>query len=426
MMNLLAGKRMGDAEALLVLDTLRDTLPRVLEREPLSAGTVIRACGQVSAAINEEEHLPLLLAIGFREEKAKRELAMVKEMLSEAYLRKRLARELGETETVFPGEGAGAGDVTLRRLPLGVLFHIAAGNADALPVFSVLEGLLTGNINLLKLPGGGDELSLILLERLMEAEPALREYVYVFDTPSEDVASMRKMADLADAIVIWGSDPAIRAVRTLAEPKTKIIEWGHKISFAYVSGDADDAALTDIAWHICDTEQLYCNSCQGIFLDTADDAGVLRFAKRFVHLLAEESARQKRAHDPFLRAQKTLELRTEELEAAHEKKRVFREGDVSVIVSFDNTLHASYMHRNCWVKPLPSRDIVHALFPYKNHLQTAALLCPDEDRARLTQRLLLTGIVRVTSARRMSEGYCGMPHDGVHALRCYTKLAGTE
>ena len=36
--------------------------------------------------------------------------------------------------------------------PLGVLLHIAAGNADGLPAFSVAEGLATGNINILKLP----------------------------------------------------------------------------------------------------------------------------------------------------------------------------------------------------------------------------------------------------------------------------------
>ena len=40
--------------------------------------------------------------------------------------------------------------------PLGVLLHIAAGNAEGLPFFSVVEGLLAGNINILKLPGMDD------------------------------------------------------------------------------------------------------------------------------------------------------------------------------------------------------------------------------------------------------------------------------
>lgn len=44
------------------------------------------------------------------------------------------------------------GGFRTERLPLGVLFHIAAGNAEALPAYSAAEGLLAGNINLLKLP----------------------------------------------------------------------------------------------------------------------------------------------------------------------------------------------------------------------------------------------------------------------------------
>ena len=56
-------------------------------------------------------------------------------------LQRRVERELLPLEQ--------EGDVQV--CPKGVLFHIAAGNVDALPAYSVLEGLLAGNINLLKL-----------------------------------------------------------------------------------------------------------------------------------------------------------------------------------------------------------------------------------------------------------------------------------
>ena len=45
-------------------------------------------------------------------------------------------------------------------VPLGTLFHVTAGNVDGLPAFSAVEGLLTGNINLVKLPSGDQGLSL--------------------------------------------------------------------------------------------------------------------------------------------------------------------------------------------------------------------------------------------------------------------------
>ena len=43
------------------------------------------------------------------------------------------------------------------------------------------------------------------------------------------------MADAADGIVVWGGDEAVLAVRQLAAANVKIIEWGHKASFAYVA-----------------------------------------------------------------------------------------------------------------------------------------------------------------------------------------------
>lgn len=48
-------------------------------------------------------------------------------------------------------------------LPLGTLLHITAGNMEGLPVFSIVEGLLTGNVNILKLPGNDGGLSMDII-----------------------------------------------------------------------------------------------------------------------------------------------------------------------------------------------------------------------------------------------------------------------
>ena len=83
-------------------------------------------------------------------------------------------------------------------LPLGTLLHITAGNMEGLPVFSIVEGLLTGNVNILKLPGNDGGLSLDIILRLIRLEPALADYIYVFDTSSGDLPAMRRMEEMAD------------------------------------------------------------------------------------------------------------------------------------------------------------------------------------------------------------------------------------
>jgi hypothetical protein len=367
--------------------------------------------------------------LGLTAEKARDELRQAKTMLRREYLEARLKNEFHE----MPGNEIGfvpydrKGSVTQVWKPLGVLLHIAAGNADALPAFSVIEGLLTGNINILKLPGSDDGISTTLLLKLIQIEPQIADYIYVFDYPSEDIASIKKMADVSTAIVVWGGDPAVSAVRRMAQPNTKIIEWGHKISFAYVSGkNIPDEALNGIAYNICETEQLYCSSCQGIYLDTDDMEEVFSFAERFVGILDNVAASQTRELPPYLQAQKTIELYTEKLESVSSDKRVYQTANCSVVVCGDAQLETSYMFRNCWIKPLPKARLIPTLMPYKNYLQTVSLICSKAKRAELTALLLSTGIVRLTDGRNMSQSYCEMPHDGEFALRRYMKRVSIE
>ncbi|MBG0788716.1 MAG: acyl-CoA reductase, partial [Anaerolineaceae bacterium] len=350
-MNLISGRIVSDEESKAQLNKLPELILETHLGAPLSIPRVIEACDTLSQILNPEEHLSLMVSLGMPEEKARRELTTVKLMLSRGYLDNRLKAEFGPPyDTPFTPFGH---DRTIRQAwhPLGTLFHIAAGNMDALPVFSVLEGLLTGNINILKLPGSDNGLSILLLQQLISSYPEIANYVFVFDTPSTDLAAMESMAACADAIVVWGGDAAVSAVRQMAKPDTRIIEWGHKISFAYVSGEnIPDTELEGIAFNICDTNQLLCNACQGIYLDTDNFEDVVTFAERFLPILDAKAARMPQPEDPFLTAQKTLELHTEELEAPRAKKRVFRGENSSVIAYEDPTLHPSYMFRNCWVK----------------------------------------------------------------------------
>lgn len=423
-MNLISGKLMNDRESRTELERLQTLILETREKSSLSVPAVINACDALSRALNEREHLHLLLDLGMPEHKAQEELRMVKQMMSREYIENRMKVEFGIPLSSFSPYGD---NISVRQewKPLGVLLHIAAGNVDALPVFSVIEGLLTGNINILKLPGNDDGLSIPILQELIIIEPLIAQYVFVFDYPSHDIDAIKKMMSAADAIVVWGGDAAVSAVRSTANPDTHIIEWGHKISFAYISGDASDSELEGIACNICDTNQVLCNSCQGIFIDTEDFNQVLQFAQRFLRIL-KRMADKVPDYDSYLTAQKTLELYTETLESAKCQKQVFSANNCSVIAYDDMSLVPSYMFRNCWVRPLPRERLLGELGKYKNHLQTVALVCEERGRETLENILAKTGVVRVTSGARMSRGYCGMPHDGEFSLRRYMKVMSYE
>ena len=428
-MNLISGELMNHEQSLERLKYLNESICKTYSGNEITTDKIISACDELSGKLNEAEHLPLLLGLGMSKRKACEELVLVKQIMSRTYLEERIKIELGmdpEGQVQFIPYG-GTNAVAQEWKPLGVLLHIAAGNVDALPVFSVIEGLLAGNINILKLPGADDGLSIAILQELIKIYPLIAEYVYVFDYPSEDIESIKLMADAADAIVVWGGDSVVKAVRGMAKQDTRIIEWGHKISFAYVSGrDIPDESLEGIAYNICDTNQMFCNSCQGIFLNTDDFGVVKQFAERFIKILDKVAGASPLADNPLLDAKKTLEICVEELESLKMSKKVFRTENCSIIASDDSLLEISYMFRNCWIKPLPQKNILFELLKYKNHLQTVALVCEEDNREILESLLLKTGIVRITSGQNMSKSYCGIPHDGEFPLNRYMKRVSFE
>jgi hypothetical protein len=294
----------------------------------------------------------------------------------------------------------------------------------------VLDGLLCGNINIVKLPKEEGGVTVSLLEELFKIEPALSEYVYIFDYSSKDVSAMKRLASVADAVVVWGGDEAVSAVRRSVDPNTKIIEWGHKISFAYVTKEGAGAdALEKLALNICLTDQLFCSSCQGVFLDTDDMRDVFDFCEAFLPVLGAVSRKNPFAFDAaanlFVRAKVTLDLYHRRFENRETGERVFKGENCSITACSDSKLETSILYRNIWVKPL-KREHILRLRPYKGYLQTAALICAGHEHAELSRSLLRTGLVKISDGFEMSNYALGEAHDGVFTLRSYTKLVSVQ
>lgn len=409
-----------------------EALPGLLERleadclaalagAPITAEMVVAACDSLARdmAQGQFDHLlrPFLEAFHIPQSQLDAALSL----FSRESLERKLRLELGPDPAAEDLPHPGFAPIRRERYPLGVLLHIAAGNVDGLPAYSVVEGLLAGNINLLKLPSMDHGASLLLLQELVRREPRLRDYVYVFDVPSTDLASLSALAEIADGIVVWGGDEAVTAARHLAAPNTKLITWGHKLSFAYATAAAADGDLAALARHMCLTRQLLCSSCQGIFLDTEDMAEAEALGERFFALLREENRRHPPA-DLGLRAKAALHLRTEALEAHESGRRVFQGEGVSVTVAPDSRLELSWLGGNCWVKPLPRGQLLAALKGQKGYLQTAGLLCAPEERRALSVLLARAGLVRITEAGEMSRTLPGEAHDGDYPLRAYSRI----
>lgn len=428
-MNLVDGKILETKDCGEVLDTLEMRVLDTLSKPRLSPELVIEACAKLVSSLEETDYLSAMAEFGIPDVLGRSYVAEARAMFFSKALHRRMLTELGDGYNQSPTYVQASEGIMVKQqlLPLGVLLHVATGNADGLPAFSVLEGLLTGNINILKLPSAEGGVSIRLLQELIQIEPSLSEYIYVFDYSSKDITNINRLVDVADAVVLWGGIEAVSGFRAMLPPNVKLIEWGHKVSFAYVTKDCmEDERLSGIAQNMVSTGQILCSSCQGIFIDTEDMEDVFKFCEHFLPILEATVLEYSGNVDIGIKAQAALEEYSAELESVFNSKRIFKGKDCSLTASNDRILESAIGLANAWVKPLPQSMVLDALRPYKNYLQTAALICDEEDTPNLTDRLSKTGVVRICPGERMSETYSGAPHDGEYPLRRYTKVMTVE
>ena len=92
----------------------------------------------------------------------------------------------------------------------------------------------------------------------------------------------------------------------------------------------------------------------------------------------------------------------------------------------DPKLELSDLFGNPLVKALPRSKLLPVLRRQKGRLQTAGLLCPEADRAGLTDLLVRAGVTRVLRAGEMSDSFCGEAHDGAYPLQQYTRIVNVR
>ena len=380
-----------------LLAELKEKIPHTLQTKSLDPEIVVEAVDQLRKETLEGKFDDLLTS--FPKDIVESYKKQAEVLLSKDYLHLKIRTELGNTEEYVTDKMEGFSRIRVKKVPLGVIFHIAAGNMDF----------------------------------LIEYKPELKDFIYVFDTSSTDIQGMRTMAELSNGISVWGSDMAIEAVRGLAPTGAKLIEWGQKLGFCYISdpGHAENCEqdLEGLAKHIAFTKQLLCSSCQVIYLDTKDTQEVRKFAERFFPIL--QKAVDANASDEIgIRARDTLVAYTHRLKRylGEEEKAAdtIRGRGMSLILSSDSNLELSPMMCNVLVKPLPKEKITEVLFASRYYLQTAGLICPHSERAELTGLLVRGGLVRVTKASDMSSYFPGEAHDGEYALDRYMRIVNIQ
>ncbi|MCX5181112.1 acyl-CoA reductase [Streptomyces virginiae] len=430
------GSFIDDEEAVRRLAELPAAVEAALA-EGLETETVLAACDALGAALGDPDHpVRARLAAHLPEGEDPAVLAELGALLGRRELTRKLRRELGSPTPGRLNRADPRETVYEAWAPVGMVAHIAPGNAATVAPLSIVEGLLAGNVNVLKTSSDDTLLTQHLMAELAALDPsgALAARIVVLRFPSSRQEWLRLMCAPADAVAVWGGEAAVEGVAAHVPAGCRLVEWGHRISFAYLTADAwsDAGTLDALADDVCLYEQEACSSPQVVYLDTEDEDEVFGFAERFAAVLATRppAATGAPAEEPD--PAESAELTTTELMARLEEHlgltRVFAAPDGSWRVMADtrSPLTASPLHRSVWVKPLPRKRLIATLRPMRRYLQTAGVAGSATDIAELSRTALAAGVTRVTPVGAMLRSYAGEPHDGVYALQRYSRRVAVQ
>ncbi|ROM73090.1 long-chain-fatty-acyl-CoA reductase [Pseudomonas brassicacearum] len=304
--------------------------------------------------------------------------------------------------------------------PLGLVVHVTPGNAPLLAFCAALESLLAGNINWLRPSTRDGDLTARLLAAFLDCDPTgrLRDYLAVLPVPYHENG---RLFALAQGVSAWGGETALKAMREQIPSGCRWIDWGHRISFAYVTPHAASPQLLDrLVDEICVLDQQACSSPQWLLVDSDEPAQIQALGN------ALAAAFERRAGQwPALAttAAEACEITTRTALARLDQSFAGQAGQVwagdgwRILWEHHRDLLPSPLFRTLLLRPVPKGLLTETLLPWRNVLQSCALICEPEHVPGLARSLITAGVTRIAPIGAIQQGYDGEPHDGVYALQ---------
>lgn len=403
---------------------INEQINKDLSNGTLDVRRAIASLDKLGHFVAEDESflVPELMELGFSKDEALQIKKDSLAVLSEKELYKKINRELGglpfEISRMTSREEQFEG-----WMPIGVLGHVTSSNDAMLPFFSSVEGILTGNINVIKTASGAHKVAMKLIEKLCSEDESLCPYFYVFPLSSKDKKLLTELFGLCNSVAVWGGDGAVSGVRELAPAGVNIVAWGNRISFAYFTEKGcTREKLVGLAHDVCVNDQQACSAPQIVYYETDSKEKLLKFANDFYTELQKVSDTY--PLHPMTqpeRAELTAQTKMCYLEEIMGDAKLIDGNGCRVFVKFDNELCASPLYRTVIVKGIKRSELVGVLRPFRSYLQSVGLACGTDEIVPLTNLLLAGGVNRITEPGLMMGGYTGEPHDGVFAMTRYLK-----
>ncbi len=357
-------------------------------------------------------------------------LAILPTLLSAESLMKRVRGEFVQESVLdrftkiprFQGE--------VKAAPLGIILHVTAGNVFLSSIDSLITGLLTKNLSILKVSSQNTFFPDVFARALasFDKENIVADKFAVLHWKGGDQSVESFIKKKVNAIIAWGGEEVMESYRKDLPQGVKFLEFGPKISIQLVSrnglsGKDLNTVCDKIVADVIPWDQAACSSPQNLFLQTGIEP------KSFMTALSSAFTRAS------LRGEISEDEATEILKEYYRGlySELMEEGQVLRGESF--LLH---LEQNKYIRPSPlnrsliiktfsdSADLFAHLEPFSYFLQSCSYLVSSDEKSEYLETLALTGIKRLAPLGTITWGMDGAPHDGRFVLRELVHFIGDE
>jgi phenylacetate-CoA ligase len=367
---------------------------------------------------------------GFAADEVRKTLYLLPSLLSKESLEKRIRSEFFPVgiQDQFSKTPHFSGRV--RAMPLGTVLHVTAGNVFLSSIDSLIMGLITKNLNILKLSSQNTFFPLYFAEKLRAHDKAQiianKFSILHWKGGDEDLESLFKSK--VNAIIAWGGEEMIASYSKGLPAHVKFMGFGPKISFqvATVAGmeGKDIKVITKkIVEDILPWDQAACASPQNLYLQ--EGINEVEF------LQSLDEAFQAAPGRGDLGADEAVEMLKERYRALYselmEGGKLIEGENFMLHLEANKFLRPSPLHRSLIIKRFKNDDELFKLLePFSYYLQSCSYLLSESEKDSYLELLALAGVKRFAPLGTVTQGMEGAPHDGRRVLRELTQMVGDE
>ncbi len=320
----------------------------------------------------------------------------------------------------------------IKAVPQGILAHVSAGNVFVGAVDTLIQGIITKNVNILKMSSFDPVFPLLFAKLILECDPEGIVYPYFSLVPFRggqlEIETIIKQE--SDVVIVYGGKETVEAYRNGRGLFTKDVEFGPKYSCVII--DPEEMAkqnTSDVCHAVAKDftmwEQSACSSPHSVFIKGLHNAEkfAAELKKSFVKLALEYPFPEINV-DEKLEITRTRELARVEQALGNSELIIPAIDDQSwtIILEKNPQFNISCQHRTAYIIAIENYDqVFEALSGYGKYIQSVGILADEATLFNLSERLTQMGADRITELGFMSRRKHGTPHDGTRGIAEYVR-----